>query len=96
MEVIDTIKVKQVPAAIFLLDAEKAFNLVVWEALLCILERFGFPSQILRFILNMYNHAQANLIINSPPAGTCKVRYPPGMSPLPCLFFVFLFIYFLY
>lgn len=51
----------------FFLDAEKAFDLVIWESLFFILSKFGIPSKITELIEKLYMKAEANIIINILP-----------------------------
>lgn len=91
-EALDYFETQRIPALVLLLDAEKAFDLVVCETLFIILEHFGIPLQITSLIRNLYSAAVADVVINTAVTGLLKVkrgtRQGCPLSPVLFAFFI--------
>ena len=81
-------KLKKINGAIVALDQEKAYDKIVHPYLWKILEKFGFPTEMIKMIKALYTNAQTSVIINgvisSPFIVSRGVRQG---DPMSCILF---------
>lgn len=65
IQALDYFNTNYTPACIMMADAEKAFDLVNWNTLFYGLCSFGIPPEVIKMLWNIYQGAQAQVVINA-------------------------------
>lgn len=80
-DIVDLTSERNIPAAIFSLDQEKAFDRVAWGFMFATLQKMGFGPSFISWTRLLYNNARCSILING---YTSPVFYPTHGAQQGC------------